>query len=714
MADERIEPGSPDPLGATWDGRGVNFALFSEGAAGAELCLFDADGRERRLSVPWRTAHVWHAYVPGARPGQRYGWRVHGPYAPRSGQRFNPNKLLVDPYARSLDGSVDLTGPVYGYPRDRGLDDLTFDERDDAFAVAKGVVVDGAFDWAGDRLPRIPWADTVLYELHVKGFTKLHPEIPEVQRGTFLGLASDASIAHLTALGITTLEVLPVHERVDEASVVARGMTNYWGYSTIGFFAPDRRFATRGGDAVREFKEMVRRLHAAHIEVILDVVYNHSCEGDELGPTLSWRGIDNAAYYRLREDGRHYVDYSGCGNTLNAAHPQVVKLMADSLRYWVTEMRVDGFRFDLAPALARMTAGHFDRFASFLAVVHQDPVLSGIKLIAEPWDLGADGYQVGNFPVHWTEWNGRYRDTVRSFWRAEPRVVADLGYRLAGSSDLFADDGRGPDASINFITTHDGFTLRDLVSYERKHNEANGENNRDGLDHNSSQNCGVEGETVDEAVLRRRRTIARSLMASLFVSQGVPMLEMGDEIWRTQHGNNNPYCHDSPLTWMDWRLSEDGRGMLELVRSLAQLRRRHAVLRRRQFLRGAPDAGSRTKDIMWLRPDGDEMRAEDWAAAEAAAIAYRLDGDALADPCTGERVRDESILVMMNGEKEAVEFCLPASGLGAAWRLLVDTGEPARVGDVAPAGARVELDPGSLVVWVETAEAPRLVAAAKP
>src|SRR5579883_1600907 len=442
MSERTIGPGAPDPLGATWDGRGVNFALFSQNATHVELCLFDAAGREARIGAARRTGHVWHVYVWDARPGQRYGWRVHGPYAPREGHRFNPNKLLVDPYARALDGGVDWTGPVYAYPRDRGLDDLSFDDRDDAFAKPKSVVVDGSFDWGDDAPPRTPWDEAVLYELHVKGFTKLHPLVPEGERGTFAGLASDAAIGHLTSLGVTTLELLPVHEHLDEPSVVRRGMTNYWGYSTLAFFAPDRRFATRGGDAVREFKQMVKRLHVAGIEVVLDVVYNHTCEGDELGPTVSWRGIDNLAYYRVSgEDGRHYVDYSGCGNTLDAQQPQVIKLITDSLRYWVTEMHVDGFRFDLAPALARVNGGQFDRLAAFLSVVHQDPVLSRVKLVAEPWDLGSGGYQVGNFPVLWTEWNGRYRDTARAFWRGDPNVVADLGYRLTGSSDLFADDG---------------------------------------------------------------------------------------------------------------------------------------------------------------------------------------------------------------------------------------------------------------------------------
>jgi isoamylase len=700
---QRIEPGAGDPLGATWDGRGANFALFSEHATAATLCLFDEQGRETRIDVPWRTAHVWHAYVSGIVPGQRYGWRVHGRYEPREGDRCNANKLLVDPYARALDGAVDLRGPLYAYPRDRRQDDLGFDERDDAHSKPKAIVVDDTFSWGGDRLPRIPWRDSVLYELHVKGFTRLHPLIPDDIRGTFLGLASDAAIAHLKSLGVTTLELMPVHEHLDEPGVAARGMTNYWGYSTLAFFAPDRRFATRGGDSVREFKEMVKRLHAAGIEVILDVVYNHSCEGDELGPTVSLRGIDNRVYYRLRPHSpRLYVDYSGCGNTLDASHPQVIKLVCDSLRYWASEMHVDGFRFDLAPALARSPAGEFDRIAAFLSTVHQDPILSRIKLIAEPWDLGSDGYQVGNFPVLWNEWNGRYRDTARAFWRGEPKVVGDLGYRLTGSSDLFADDGRRPHASVNFITTHDGFTLRDLVSYERKHNEANGEDNRDGLDGNTSQNCGVEGETRDEHVIAKRRRLARSLLSTLFLSQGVPMLGMGDELGRTQRGNNNPYCQDSELTWVDWRLDDEQEEMLEFVRMLSSIRKAHPAFRRDDFLRGVPNPGSAAKDIAWLRHDGTEMRAEDWAAPAQAVLAFRLDGGgAIHSAAQGAGAWGGAVLVMMNGEHETVTFALPGPDLGEAWTVLLDTRDVARVGETARAGAVVELEAGSLVAWSE-------------
>jgi len=663
MTDLKLEPGSFHPLGATWDGRGVNFALFSEHATGVELCLFDAQGVETRLPVPWRSVYVWHAYAPGLRPGQRYGWRVHGPFAPREGHRFNPAKLLVDPYARALDGTFDPRGPVYGFSRERDASGGVRDDRDDAASKPKCIVVDDAFAWGDDQAPGVAWRDTVLYEAHVKGFSRRNPDVSEALRGTYLGLASEASIAHLKSLGVTTLELMPVHEHQDETVLTLRGQTNYWGYSTLGFFAPDRRFATPGGDAVREFKEMVKRLHAAGIEVVLDVVYNHSCEGDALGPTVSFRGIDNRVYYRVDpSDPGKYVDYTGCGNTLDATHPQVLKLVTDSLRYWVNEMHVDGFRFDLAPALARGQEGEIERISSFFAVVHQDPVLSRIKLIAEPWDIGHDGYQVGNFPVLWSEWNGRFRDTVRSFWRGEARVVPDLGYRLSGSSDLFADDGRRPHASINLVTAHDGFTLRDLVSYASKHNEVNGENNRDGLDENHSQNCGVEGETSAPRVLARRRTLSRSLLATLFLSQGVPMLEMGDELWRTQRGNNNPYCHDSELTWLDWQPGPEGQAMLAFARELAGLRNAHPAFRRRDFLTA--------RDVTWLKPGGGEMMGPDWQSPLFAALALRLEGGA----------DDDSFAVLMNGEAAPMTFRLPPG----SWRVVLDTTEGTPKGSVAP------------------------------
>jgi glycogen operon protein len=699
----RVDHGTFHPLGATWDGRGVNFALFSEHATAVDLCLFDDAGMETRIAVPWRSLYVWHVYVPGLGPGQRYGWRVHGPFDPHEGHRFNPSKLLVDPYARALDGFFDSRGPVYAYPRRGGVgdDDRLLDGRDDAASKPKAVVVDGGFDWGDDCPPMTTWHDTLLYELNVKGFTKQHSDVPEALRGTFLGVASEAAIAHLKSLGITAVELMPVHERLDEPALTARGLTNYWGYSTLAFFAPDRRFATRGGDATREFKEMVRRLHRAGIEVVLDVVYNHTCEGDALGPTVSWRGIDNRVYYRLDpRDFREYVDYSGCGNTLDMTHPQVLKLVTDSLRYWVTEMHVDGFRFDLAAALMRGADGGVDRLGAFISVVHQDPVLSRIKLIAEPWDMGAGGYQIGNFPILWTEWNGRFRDTVRRFWHGDRRAVADLGYRLTGSSDLFADDGRHPHASINFVTAHDGFTLRDLVSYAKKHNEANGEQNRDGLDDNDSQNCGFEGETDDEAVLTRRRTLTRSLLATVLLSQGVPMIEMGDELWRTQKGNNNPYCHDSELTWVDWRGGPQGRSMLEFLRSLVALRKGHRVFRRRDFLRGTKLGESSSKDITWLRLDGAEMTDADWAAQARASMAFRLDGKAF-DWHRADMAYDDTFLVLMNGEAETARFRLPDASLGLAWRIEVDTRDPPHVSDRLSAGDPLDLEGGSLVTLIQ-------------
>ncbi len=705
-------------LGATWDGQGVHFAIFSEHATGAELCLFDAEGRETRHKVPWCKGHVWHLYLPGVGPGQRYGWRMHGPFAPRQGHRFNPSKLLVDPYARAYDGTLDYGAPLYAYPHDRGLDDLAFDERDDAAGMLKSVVVDPSFDWGDDRCPHVPWASTVVYELQVRSFTKLHPAVPQELRGTYAGLGSDAAVSHLESLGVTAVELLPIHEHVDEPEVVARGMRNAWGYSTLGFFAPDRRFASKAGspgDVVREFKQMVKSLHAAGIEVILDVVYNHTCEGGRLGPTLCFRGIDNRAYYRLDpKNAREYVDTTGCGNTLDACHPQVIQLVTDSLRYWATEMRVDGFRFDLAVALARAQNGDFDPRGALLTAVHQDPVLARTKLIAEPWDLGEGGYRVGGFPVRWSEWNGRYRDTLRDFWRGERRVLGELGYRLTGSSDLYGPSGRRPQASINFITAHDGFTLRDLVSYEAKHNEANGEANKDGSDDNRSQNCGVEGETQDEEVLARRRRVAKSIMASLLLSHGVPMIAMGDELWRTQGGNNNAYCQDSELVWVDWRIDDEMKAMLEACRALLALRQRHFVFRREEFLRGKQLNGSRGKDITWLRPEGTEMNAEDWAEPEHAAIAFRLDGDGImADEAAegGEAPRDDSFLVLMNGEtKGELTFVLPGLRLGDAWRVVVDTRETAkeertpatsaspRLGEVHHAGYAMELPSGSLVV----------------
>jgi isoamylase len=698
-----IHTGAPHPLGASPDRDGVNFALFSAGATRVELCLFDDAGRETRLPAAGPSAQVWHLRVSGVGAGQRYGWRVHGPYDPALGHRYNPSKLLVDPYARAIEGTWDWRGPIYGYRRTplagMALDDNVRCDRDDAAAKPKCVVVgEDAFDWGDDRPPAVPWADMVIYELHVKGFTRRHPRVPDAQRGKFLGLASDAAIDHLVSLGVTSVELMPVHAHLDEPAVSARGLTNYWGYSSVGFFAPDERFAVsrdQGGDgAAREFKRMVKRLHAAGLEVILDVVYNHSCEGDRWGPTVSFRGIDDRTYYRRRGDRlAEYADITGCGNSVDTSHPQVLKLIADSLRFWVSEMHVDGFRFDLAAELGRTEAGPFDRRSAFFAVMLQDPVLSRVKLMAEPWDLGEGGYELGAFAAPWVEWNGRFRDSVRRFWRGEPRVVPDLGYRLTGSSDLFAASGRTPSASINFVTAHDGFTLRDLVSYEQKHNLANGERNEDGLAGDTSQNCGVEGDTEDARVLARRRTIARSILATVFLSRGVPLLSMGDELWRTQRGNNNAYCQDSELTWVDWdRAAADpeARAMHEFVRSVVALRKRCPMLRGSEFLRGRASDGSSHNDITWLRADGKEMTGPDWAQPDHARLAFHLAGDQ----------GSPAILVLMNGEPASAAFALPGAAFGRSWRVTLDTRERAQLGLTLDLGASVAIDGGALLVLV--------------
>jgi glycogen operon protein len=684
---QAVQSGAPDPLGSTWDGRGVNFALFSQHASSVEVCLFEPSGAETRVPVRARTDHVWHAYLPGVGPGQRYGWRVHGPYAPEEGHRFNRNKLLVDPYARAIEGTIDVRGPVYAYPRDRVVDDLAFDPRDDAAHKPKCVVTGDHFDWGDDRRPGVPWADAVLYELHVRGFTRTHPDVPEAQRGTFLGVASDAAIEHLRSLGITTIKVMPVHAHADEPALTARGLTNYWGYNTLGYFAPDERFASVRGQGADEFRRMVKRLHAAGIEVVLDVVYNHTCEGDRLGPTVSFRGIDDRVYYRhLGDRPAKYFDVTGCGNTLDVSHPQVLRMVTDSLRYWATEMHVDGFRFDLAPALARDGAGRFDPRGAFFAAIHQDPVLSKLKLIGEPWDLGEDGYRVGGFPVPWREYNDRFRDTVRRFWQGERRIIADLGYRLTGSSDLFAASQRTPQSSLNFAVVHDGFTLRDLVTYAKKHNEANGEANADGGPDGTSQNCGVEGETADATIVERRRTIARSMMGTLFVSQGVPLLAMGDELWRTQRGNNNAYCHDSDLTWVDWRPSEGSAAMLDAARTLIALRKRLGVLRQRDFLKGARLDDGR-KDITWLTPDGSEMQLDDWNEPERAAIAFCLEGT-------------PSIFVMLNGERTPTKIAVQPAPRGTAWRIAFDASAAGQGRPSCVVPSIVEVGPSSLLVLV--------------
>jgi isoamylase len=674
-------PGHPYPLGASWDGEGVNFALFSEHATGVDLCLFDAaiPGLERhRVTLRRRTGHVWHVYLPEARPGVLYGYRVHGPYEPRAGARFNPAKLLLDPYARAIAGVVTLRDEMLGY-RLAGPDrDLVPDERDSAPFVPKSVVVDRAFDWEDDRPPRRPWSETVIYELHVKGFTARHAEIPPEIRGTYAGLASPAAIAHLTELGVTAVELLPVHHSVSEQRLVDSGLVNYWGYNSIGFFAPDPRFAFSGdrGQQVAEFKTMVKALHRAGLEVILDVVYNHTAEGDHRGPTLCFRGIDNAVYYRLvANDRTRYLDYTGCGNTLDTTHPETIRLIMDSLRYWVVEMHVDGFRFDLAAALGRGPDG-FDRLSAFFAVIHQDPVMSRIKLIAEPWDLGEGGYRVGNFPIGWSEWNDKYRDCVRRYWRGDQGQMAELGYRLTGSSDLYALSGRQPWASVNFVTAHDGFTLADLVSYSAKHNLSNRERNGDGADQNFSWNWGVEGPTDDPKIVALRERHMRNFLATLLLSQGVPMLCAGDEAARTQGGNNNPYCQDNEVSWLSWPLGVDARRRVAFARRLIRLRLDNPVFHRRTFFHGRLAQSGAAKDLCWLGPDGKEMTAEQWADGFGRCLGLRLHGGIEDVDETGEPVVADTFLVLLNAHHEDLPFLLPIQEGDSAWELVLDTSQP--------------------------------------
>ena len=668
----QVRPGEPLPLGASWDGRGTNFSLFSETAERVELCLFDGDGREGRIVLPARTAFCWHGYLPGVGPGQRYGFRVHGPWDPGQGMRCNPSKLLLDPYARAISGDFKWGQPLFPYPL--GGDDLQLDGTDSAAHMPKGVVVDGAFDWGGDALLRRPLHETVVYEVHVKGFTMRHPDIPEELRGTYAGLAHPASLEHMTSLGITAVELLPIHHFVHEPHLLERGLRNYWGYHSIGSFAPHAEYSSAGdgGGQVAEFKAMVKALHAAGLEVILDVVYNHTGEGNHLGPILSLKGIDNRAYYRVVEgDARHYMDYTGTGNSLNMRHPHSLQLVMDSLRYWVQEMHVDGFRFDLASTLARELYD-VDRLSAFFDIIHQDPVLAGVKLIAEPWDIGEGGYQVGNFPVRWCEWNGKYRDTVRDYWRGENQTLAEFANRLTGSADLYQDDGRKPYASVNFVTAHDGFTLRDLVSHNEKHNEANGEDNRDGESHNRSWNCGAEGPSDDPAVLECRARQSRNLLTTLLLSQGIPMILAGDEIGRTQHGNNNAYCQDNEISWFDWEAAD--RGLLEFTRRVVQLKRGHPVFQRRRWFKGRPLHGKDVADIAWFRPDGQPMSEEDWQVGFVKSIAVFLNGDALRDlDDTGERLRDESFLLVFNAHHEALPYTMPPEAFGGEWSVVVDT-----------------------------------------
>lgn len=679
---EAVLPGRPYPLGATWEGEGVNFALFTEQAQRVELCLFDspdAKHETRRIMLPESTHNIWHAHVTGVGPGQLYGYRVHGPYDPKAGHRFNPQKVLLDPYAKAIGRPLRWADQVFGYKLGDKQQDLSMDKRDSAAYAPLGIIVDPAFDWGGDKPPGWRWRQTIIYETHVKGFTQRHPEVPEKLRGKYAGLASEPAIAHLKKLGITAVELMPIHHFVDDRTLVQRGLSNYWGYHTLGFFAPEPRYASSDAPlgALREFKEMVKALHRAGIEVILDVVYNHTAEGNQLGPTLSFRGIDNSAYYRLNDkERRYYQDYTGCGNTLNMTTPGVLQLIMDSLRYWILEMHVDGFRFDLAAALAREFHA-VDRLGAFFDIIHQDPIISQVKLIAEPWDLGEGGYQVGNFPVGWTEWNDKYRDAFRRFWKGDQDVMSELATRLCGSSDLYESGSRRPSASINFVTAHDGFTLHDLVSYNQKHNEANGEENRDGHNENLSWNCGVEGPTDEPAINELRERQKRNILCTLFFSQGVPMLSGGDEIGRTQKGNNNAYCQDNEVSWYDWNLDPARRALLEFISRLISFRRRHPSLRRHKFFQGRPLRGGEIKDLVWLRPDGVEMTDEEWSAGWQRTLGMRLDGDALEvlDE-RGRRIKDDTFLLLLNAHHEPVPFMLPAFVSDATWTVIFDTNRP--------------------------------------
>jgi len=676
----RVWQGRPFPLGATWDGQGTNFSLFSEHAHTVELCLFDDAQQETRVAIENRTAHYWHVYLPDVRPGQCYGYRVHGPYAPTEGHRFNPAKLLLDPYAKAIVGDVrsDQANVLPYVPEPENPDaDLEPDDEDSSPAMPRCVVVDQGFDWQDDRPLRRPWAETVIYEAHVKGFTRCHPGVREDLRGTYAGLASEPAIAYLKDLGVTAIELLPVHHIIDESFLSERGLSNYWGYSSIGYLAPHAAYAATGaeGEQVREFKGMVKALHRADIEVILDVVYNHTAEGNHLGPMLAFRGVDNAAYYRLvPDDPRHYMDFTGTGNSLNPVHPSVLRLIMDSLRYFVTECHVDGFRFDLASALARELY-EVDRLSAFFDVIHQDPVLSQVKLIAEPWDVGPGGYQVGNFPVLWSEWNGIYRDVVRDFWRGQASV-AEFASRFTGSSDLYEFDGRHPFSSINFVTAHDGFTLSDLVSYNEKHNEANGEQGRDGTDDNRSWNCGAEGPTDDPEILALRERQQRNFLTTLLLSQGVPMLLGGDEFGRSQAGNNNAWCQDNGLSWFHWEHEPAQRRLLDFTRRVIALRREHPIFRRTHFLEGQRE-GAALPDVWWFRPDGRRMTQRDWTREDAHVLGVFLNGDELHEKTfQGDAVGDDSFLLLFNAHYEDVDFSLPDHTFGAQWTVALSTTDP--------------------------------------
>ena len=706
-----VWPGSSYPLGANFDGGGTNFAVFSEIADKVELCLIDDKGEESRICLDEVDGYVWHAYLPNVSPGQRYGFRVHGPFDPAAGHRCDPSKLLLDPYGKSFEGEFTFGQALYSYDLAAVAEDPaetgTPPQIDSRGHTMTSVVINPFFDWATDRAPRTPYHETVIYEAHVKGMTQTHPAIPEALRGTYAGLAHPAIIEHLKSLNVTAIELMPVHQFMHDSRLLDLGLRNYWGYNTFGFFAPHSQYAAnpQAGGAVPEFKSMVRAFHEQGIEVILDVVYNHTAEGNQLGPTINFRGIDNAAYYRLvDEDLRLYKDFTGTGNSLNARHPHTLQLIMDSLRYWVTEMHVDGFRFDLASTLAREFYD-VDRLSAFFDLVQQDPVVSQVKLIAEPWDVGEGGYQVGNFPGLWTEWNGKYRDTVRDYWRGEPATLGEFASRLTGSSDLYEATGRRPSASINFVTAHDGFTLNDLVSYNEKHNEANGEDNRDGESHNRSWNCGVEGPTDDPEILDLRRRQMRNIMATLMLSQGTPMVSHGDEIGRTQHGNNNVYCQDSELSWMDWSLVDKNSDLLAFTRKATLLRKKHPVFRRRRFFEGRPiRSADQVRDIAWLTSAGEEMTAEDWDSQFGRSIAVFLNGEALPEPnLRGERVVDDSFLLCFNAHDHEVDFVIPHDDYAKEWTAELDTTDPTgEVKLVVKDGDAVSLPGRALLVFRKT------------
>jgi isoamylase len=699
----RVWPGRPYPLGATWDGAGVNFALFSEHAEKVELCFFNSPkSREASttIALPDYSDMVFHGYLPDIEPGQLYGYRVHGPYDPSNGHRFNPSKVLLDPYAKAIGRDLQWNHSLFGYKIGGARADMVRDTRDSAPYCPLASVIDTAFTWGDDRPPRTPWHKTLIYEAHVRGMTKLHPDVPEDRRGTYSGLATEAVIDHLISLGVTAVELMPAHYFIHEKSLLDKGLSNYWGYNTLSFFAPQIQYASHEGPrkSVVEFKTMVRALHAAGIEVILDVVYNHTAEGNHLGPTLSWRGIDNASYYRLAADHRYYTDFTGCGNSLNMQHPRVLQLIMDSLRYWALEMHVDGFRFDLASTLAR-ELHEVDRLGAFFDIIHQDPVLSQVKLIAEPWDVGPGGYQVGNFPVLWTEWNGKYRDTVRRFWKGEGGLASEFATRLAGSSDLYEKGGRRPFASVNFVTAHDGFTLEDLVSYDVKHNDVNGENGNDGADCNESWNCGVEGPTDDPAVIKTRERQKRNLIATLFFSQGVPMLLGGDELSHTQKGNNNAYCHNSELTWLNWNLDEPKRRFLDFVQRCAEIWHEQPVLQRRNFFAGRAIRGSDVKDISFFEPSGSEMSDQAWNDPNVKCMGVRLAGDLIGEMDEhGEPIKGDTLLLLLNAHWEQVPFRLPATKFGDIWEALIDTNEAESVSHVVKGEAEYPLYGRSLAL----------------